>query len=66
MREYERELFSRALKLSDKWLHLAIYLGYIAVDHGADKARIDKLIRETDKETIDKLLLERINNETSL
>lgn len=56
MRQYEHLTFTRLLGLSQKWLHLAIYLGFVAVDLGADKARIFRLIREGTKEEIDTLL----------
>jgi hypothetical protein len=60
MRKSELEIFRRALTLSDKYIHLAIYLGYLATDHGADPAEVDRLIRLATKDEIDSLLLERM------
>ena len=60
MRQAELETFRRALTQSDKWLHLAILIGYIATDHGADPAEIDRLVRIASKEEIDQLLLDRM------
>ena len=60
MREKDLEVFRRAIELSEKWLHLAIYLGYVAADCGADKAEVDRLIRLAEKSEIDQLLLERM------
>lgn len=60
MREREIEVLRQALILSDKWLHLAIYLGYLATDNGADKVEVDRLIRIANKDEIDELLLERM------
>ena len=51
--------FQGTLMAMDKWLHLALLLGDIAIDHGADPSEVDRLIR-ADKGTIDKLLLERL------
>ena len=63
------EAFKNTLTAMDKWMHLAIYLGYIAEEHGADKAEIDRLIRLAPKAEIDALLLtkmkERGNEEST-
>ncbi len=63
--EYLRKSLRSASRLSSKYLHLAILLGYIAVDHGADPESIDGLIRQTSKEEIDRLLLEQIKRRSN-
>ena len=56
--------FQDTLVAMDKWLHLAILLGDIAIEHGADPREIDRLIR-ADKETIDELLLQYLKEKSS-
>jgi hypothetical protein len=62
MNQSELTNFRNAIALSQKWLHLAIYLGYLATEHGADKAEIDRLIRLGTKAEITKLLLEKMKD----
>jgi hypothetical protein len=63
MRKSDLTHFRRALILSDKYIHLAIYLGYLATDYGANPAEVDRLIRLATKDEIDGLLLDRMKQE---
>ena len=56
--------FQDTLIAMDKWMHLAILLGDIAIEHGTNPSEVDRLIR-ADKETIDELLLQHLKDKNN-
>lgn len=48
------------LEVADKWIHIALLLGGMAVEHGADPARVDYLLGRASKKEVDRLLHEHI------
>jgi hypothetical protein len=63
MRKSDLTHLCRAFTLSDKYLQIAIYLGCLATDNGANPAEVDRLIRLATKDEIDGLLLDRMKQE---